>query len=88
MVSPLHLILCSPPMFCVCHANQHLKYRVVKQLELYMCVGILIPLNFDKLHCIIIAMSCIHASYDHADSFTVVVSVASVVCCSVLLLLG
>jgi hypothetical protein len=27
------------------------------------------------LHCIIIAMSCIHASYDHADSFAVVVSV-------------
>jgi hypothetical protein len=40
-----------------------------------MCVGILIPLNLDKLHCILIAMSCIHDSHDHADSFTVVVSV-------------
>jgi hypothetical protein len=40
-----------------------------------VCVGISIPLNLDKLHCIIIAMSCIHASYDHADSFAVVVSV-------------
>jgi undecaprenyl pyrophosphate phosphatase UppP len=37
-----------------------------------------IPLNLDKLHCIIIAMSCMH-SHDHADSFYVVVSVASVV---------
>jgi hypothetical protein len=46
-----------------------------------MCVGIRIPLNLDKLHCIIIAMTCIHASHDHADSFAVVVSVASVVCC-------
>jgi hypothetical protein len=53
-----------------------------------VCVGILIPLNLDKLHCIIIAMSCIHASHDHADSFTVVVSVAYVVYYSVLLLLG
>jgi hypothetical protein len=53
-----------------------------------VCVGIPIPLNLDKLHCIIIAMSCIHASHDHADSFAVVVSVASVVCCSILLLLG
>jgi hypothetical protein len=34
----------------------------------------LIPLNFDKLHCIIIAMSCM-PSHDHADSFAVVVSV-------------
>jgi hypothetical protein len=51
-----------------------------------MCVGILIPLNLAKLHYIIIAMSCIHASHDHADSFLVVVSFASVVCCSVLLL--
>jgi hypothetical protein len=50
--------------------------------------GISIPLNLDKLHCIIIAMSCIHTSHDHADSFVVVVSVASVVCCSDLLLLG
>jgi hypothetical protein len=40
-----------------------------------VCVGILIPLNFDKLHCIIIAMPCIHASHDHADSFAIVVSV-------------
>jgi hypothetical protein len=47
-----------------------------------MCAGISIPLNLDKLHCIIIAMSCMLV-YDHADSFTVVVSVASVVCCSV-----
>jgi hypothetical protein len=54
-----------------------------------MCVSeFQIPLNLDKLHCIIFAMSCIHASHDHADSFAVVVSVASVVCCSVLLLLG
>jgi hypothetical protein len=55
---------------------------------IYVCVGIPIPLNLDKLHYIIIAMSCIHASHDHADSFAVVVSVASIVCCSVLLLLG
>jgi hypothetical protein len=40
-----------------------------------MCVGIPILLNLDTLHCIVIAMSCIHASHDHADSFTVVVSV-------------
>jgi hypothetical protein len=40
-----------------------------------MCVGILIPLNLDKLHCILIAMSCIHDSHDHVDSFAVVVSV-------------
>jgi hypothetical protein len=40
-----------------------------------MCARISIPLNLDKLHCIIIAMSCIHASHDHADSFIVVVSV-------------
>jgi hypothetical protein len=40
-----------------------------------VCVGIPIPLNLDKLHCIIIAMSCIHASHDHADYFAVVVSV-------------
>jgi hypothetical protein len=52
-----------------------------------MCAGILIPLNLDKLHCIIIAMSCMLA-HDHVDSFAVVVSVASVVCCSYLLLLG
>jgi hypothetical protein len=45
-----------------------------------------IPLNLNKLHCIIIAMSCMLA-YDHADYFIVVVSVASVVCCSDLLLL-
>jgi hypothetical protein len=50
-----------------------------------VCVGIPILLNLDKLHCIIIAMSCMLA-YDHADSFTVVVSVASVVCYSNLLL--
>jgi hypothetical protein len=53
-----------------------------------MCVGIPILLNLDMLHCIIIAMSCIHASHGHADSFAVVVSVASVVCCSDLLLTG
>jgi hypothetical protein len=53
-----------------------------------VCVGIPVPLNFGKLHCTIIAMSCIHDSHDHADSFIVVVSVASVVCCSILLLLG
>jgi hypothetical protein len=52
-----------------------------------MCAGIPIPLNLDKLHRIIIAMSCM-PSHDHADSFSVVVSVASVVCCSALLLLG
>jgi hypothetical protein len=52
-----------------------------------MCVGIPIPFKFDKLHCIIIAMSCMFA-YDHAESFAVVVSVASVVCCSDLLLSG
>jgi hypothetical protein len=52
-----------------------------------MCIGIPIPLNLDKLHCIILAMSCMLA-HDHADSFIVVVSVASVVCCSDLLLLG
>jgi hypothetical protein len=33
-------------------------------------------------------MSCIHNSHDHADSFIIVGSVASVVCCSDLLLLG
>jgi hypothetical protein len=87
MVSPLHLILCRSPMPCLCHANQHLNCHVVKQLEPYMCDGIPIPLNLHKLHCIIIAMPCMH-SYDHADSFAVVVSVASVVCCSVFLLLG
>jgi hypothetical protein len=32
-------------------------------------------LILNKLHCIIIAMSCIHVSHDHAASFTVVVSV-------------
>jgi hypothetical protein len=52
-----------------------------------VCVGIPIPFNLDKVHCIIIAMSCMH-THDHADSFTVVVSVASIVCCSDLLLLG
>jgi hypothetical protein len=52
-----------------------------------MCARILIPLNLDKLHCIIIVISCMLV-YDHADYFTVVVSVAFVVCCSVLLLLG
>jgi hypothetical protein len=52
-----------------------------------MCVGILFRLNLDKLHCIILAMSCTLAR-DHADSFTVVVSIASVVCCSDLLLPG
>jgi hypothetical protein len=52
-----------------------------------MCVGILILLSLDKLHYILIAMSCM-PSHAHADSFTVVVSVASVVCCSVLILLG
>jgi hypothetical protein len=88
MVSPLHLILCSSPMRCLCHVNQHLNCRIVKQLEPYMCVEIPIPLNFDKLHCIIITMPCIPASHDHADSFAVIVSVASVVCCSTLILLG
>jgi hypothetical protein len=52
-----------------------------------MCVGILIPLNLHKLHYIIIAKSCM-PSHDHADSFTVVVSVTSVVCCRDLLLPG
>jgi hypothetical protein len=33
-----------------------------------------IPLNLDKLHCIIIAMPCM-PSHDHANSFSVVVSV-------------
>jgi hypothetical protein len=73
--------------YLVFHANQHLNCRVVKQLEPYMCTGIPIPLNLDKLHCIIIAMSCMH-SHAHADSFAVVVSIASVICCSDLLLLG
>jgi hypothetical protein len=41
-----------------------------------VCVGIAIPLNLDKLHCIIIAISCV-PSHDHADSFAVVVSVHS-----------
>jgi hypothetical protein len=62
--------------------------RVVKSLEPYVCVRIPIPLNLVRLHCIIITMSCMHASHAHADSFTVVVSVASVVCCSDLLLRG
>jgi hypothetical protein len=75
MFSPLHLILCSSPLPCLCHANQHLNCRVVKQLELYVCVcRNLIPLNLDKLHCIIIVMSCMLA-YDHAEYFAVVVSV-------------
>jgi hypothetical protein len=39
-----------------------------------MCAGIPIPLNLDKLHCIIFAMPCI-PSHDHADSFAIVVSV-------------
>jgi hypothetical protein len=47
---------------------------LVKQFEPYMCVGIPIPLNLNKLHCIIIAMPCMH-SHDHADSFAVIVSV-------------
>jgi hypothetical protein len=85
MVFPLHLICVAHPCL-VLHANQHLNCHIVKQLELYMCVGILIPLNLHKLHCIIIAMSCINASHDRADSFSVVVSVASVACCSILLL--
>jgi hypothetical protein len=38
-----------------------------------------------KLHCIIIVMPCMLA-YDHADSFAIVVSIASVVYCSDLLL--
>jgi hypothetical protein len=46
-----------------------------------MCVRIPILLNLNKLHCIIIAMSCI-LSHEHAGSFSVVVSIASVVCCS------
>jgi hypothetical protein len=40
-----------------------------------------ILLNLNKLHCIIIAMPCI-PSHDHVDSFSILVSVASVVCCS------
>jgi hypothetical protein len=39
-----------------------------------VCVGIPIPFNLDKLHCIIIAMPCMHSN-DHADSFALVVSV-------------
>jgi hypothetical protein len=53
-----------------------------------MCVGIPIPLNMNRLHCIIIAMSCIHTLHDHADYFVVIVKVASVDCCSDLLLPG
>jgi hypothetical protein len=52
-----------------------------------VCVEIPVPLNFDKLHCIILAMSCMLV-HDHADSFVVVVSVAFIVCCSDLLLPG
>jgi hypothetical protein len=53
-----------------------------------MCVsGFQFRLILNKLHCIIIAMSCMLA-YDHAEYFVVVVSVASVVCCSNLLLPG
>jgi hypothetical protein len=53
-----------------------------------MCVsGFQFRLILSKLHCIIIAMSCMLA-YDHADSFAVVVSVAFIVCCSDLLLPG
>jgi hypothetical protein len=74
MVSPLHLILCSSPILLLCHVNQHLNCRVVNQLELYACVRILIPFNLDKLHCIIIAIPCMHSN-DHADSFALVVSV-------------
>jgi hypothetical protein len=67
MVSPFHLILCSSSMPCLCHANKQLNFRVVKQLQPNMCVGVPIPLNLDKLHCIIIAMLCMH-SHDHANS--------------------
>jgi hypothetical protein len=75
-------------MPCLYHANKHLNCCVVEQLEPYMCVlGFQFRLILNKLHCIIIAMSCIFA-YDHDDSFAVVVSVASVVCCSNLLLTG
>jgi hypothetical protein len=86
MFSPLYLILHSSPMSCLCHANQLLNCRVVKQLEPYMCVlGFRFHLKLDKLHCIIIAMSCMH-SHEHADSLAVVVSVVPVVCCRNLLL--
>jgi hypothetical protein len=78
----------TPEESCLFLANQHLKCRVVKQLELYMCARIPIPLSLDKLHCIIIFMPCIHASHDHANSFAIVVRVASVVCCSDFLLTG
>jgi hypothetical protein len=87
MVTPLHLILSSSPIPFLCHANKQLNCRVVRKLESYMCVGIPIPFNLNKLHCIIIAMSCMLA-YDHAESFTIVVIFASVVCCSDLLLPG
>jgi hypothetical protein len=50
-----------------------------------ICVGILIPFNFEKLHCILIAMSCMPL-HDHLDSFAIVVSIAFVAFCSVLLL--
>jgi hypothetical protein len=70
----LHLILCSSPIPCLFHANQHLNCCVVKQLESYMCVsGFQFRLILHKLHCIIIAMTCMH-SHDHADSFVIVVS--------------
>jgi hypothetical protein len=62
-------------MHCLFHANQHLNLSCSKiTWTIYVCRNP-IPLNFDKLHCTIMAMSCIHASHDHADSFAIVVSV-------------
>jgi hypothetical protein len=82
MVSHLHLNLCSSPMPFLFHANKQIKLLCSKTTwTIFVCVGILILLNLDKLHCIIIVMSCIHASHDHAESFAVVVSIASVACC-------
>jgi hypothetical protein len=70
------------------HANQHLICGVDEQLEPNNCLfGIPIPLKLDKLHRIMFAMPWI-SYHDHADSSFVVVSGASVVCSSALLLPG
>jgi hypothetical protein len=58
----------------LCHANKHLNCRIVNNFNLICVCRNSILLNLYKLHCIIIAMSYIHASHDHADSFAVVVS--------------
>jgi hypothetical protein len=86
MVFPLHLVLCSSLMPCLFHVNQLLNCRVVKQLEPYTCVS---EFRFRLIWISCIASNChvMHTCFtDHVDSFAIV-SFASIVCCSVLLLL-